>query len=109
MNSAKADIKTVSESLGHATVAFTLDVYGHVTDKMKNNPLIGCTNISNRYVLKNTHCDTVVVRKRLDITNPLGFQGGFTRSGWDSNCAGTVFGMIKSAKMIIKQRNHETG
>ena len=31
------DIKTVSESLGHATVAFTLDVYGHVTDKMKRD------------------------------------------------------------------------
>ena len=29
------DIKTVSESLGHATVAFTLDVYGHVTDTMR--------------------------------------------------------------------------
>ena len=31
------DYKTVSESLGHATVAFTLDVYGHVTDKMKRD------------------------------------------------------------------------
>ncbi len=29
------DIKTVSENLGHATCAFTLDVYGHVTDQMK--------------------------------------------------------------------------
>jgi integrase len=29
------DIKTVSHNLGHATVAFTLDVYGHVTEKMK--------------------------------------------------------------------------
>jgi len=29
------DAKTVSENLGHATVAFTLDVYGHVTDSMK--------------------------------------------------------------------------
>lgn len=29
------DIKTVSESLGHATVAFTLDVYGHVTSAMQ--------------------------------------------------------------------------
>lgn len=29
------DPKTVSESLGHATVAFTLDVYGHVTEKMQ--------------------------------------------------------------------------
>lgn len=31
------DIKTVSASLGHATVAFTLDVYGHVTEKMKQD------------------------------------------------------------------------
>ena len=27
--------KDVSETLGHATVSFTLDVYGHVTDEMK--------------------------------------------------------------------------
>lgn len=31
------DIKTVSENLGHATVAFTLDVYGHVTDQMRQD------------------------------------------------------------------------
>ena len=31
------DLKSVSESLGHATVAFTLDVYGHVTDKMRRD------------------------------------------------------------------------
>ncbi len=31
------DIKTVSENLGHATVAFTLDVYSHVTEEMKAN------------------------------------------------------------------------
>ena len=29
------DIKTVQENLGHATAAFTLDVYGHVTTQMK--------------------------------------------------------------------------
>lgn len=29
------DIKTVQGNLGHATAAFTLDVYGHVTDRMK--------------------------------------------------------------------------
>ena len=29
------DVKTVQENLGHATAAFTLDVYGHVTAKMK--------------------------------------------------------------------------
>ena len=28
-------IKTVQANLGHATAAFTLDVYGHVTDRMK--------------------------------------------------------------------------
>ena len=31
------DIKTVQGNLGHATAAFTLDVYGHVTDDMKRN------------------------------------------------------------------------
>ena len=30
-------IKTVSENLGHATVAFTLDEYGHVTPAMKQD------------------------------------------------------------------------
>ena len=29
------DIKTVNSNLGHATVAFTLDVYGHVTEQMQ--------------------------------------------------------------------------
>ena len=29
------DIKTVQGNLGHATAAFTLDVYGHVTEQMK--------------------------------------------------------------------------
>jgi Site-specific recombinase XerD len=32
---AGGDIKTVQESLGHHTAAFTLDVYGHVTSQMK--------------------------------------------------------------------------
>ena len=31
------DVKTVQENLGHHTAAFTLDVYGHVTDKMKRD------------------------------------------------------------------------
>ena len=29
------DVKTVQEALGHHTAAFTLDVYGHVTEEMK--------------------------------------------------------------------------
>ena len=29
------DIKTVQETLGHATASFTLDVYGHVTAQMQ--------------------------------------------------------------------------
>jgi len=31
------DVKTVQENLGHHTAAFTLDVYGHVTEEMKRN------------------------------------------------------------------------
>ncbi len=31
------DIKTVQGNLGHATASFTLDVYGHVTDQMKQD------------------------------------------------------------------------
>lgn len=31
------DIKTVQENLGHHTAAFTLDVYGHVTDQMRQD------------------------------------------------------------------------
>ena len=31
------DVKTVQENLGHASAAFTLDVYGHVSDKMKRD------------------------------------------------------------------------
>ena len=30
------DVKTVQENLGHATAAFTLDVYGHVSERMKD-------------------------------------------------------------------------
>ena len=30
-------IKTVQDNLGHATAAFTLDVYGHVSEKMKED------------------------------------------------------------------------
>lgn len=37
VNSIRAgdDIKTIQGNLGHATAAFTLDVYGHVTESMK--------------------------------------------------------------------------
>ena len=31
------DIKTVQSNLGHATASFTLDVYGHVSEKMKKD------------------------------------------------------------------------
>ena len=31
------DIKTVQGNLGHATAAFTLDTYGHVTNQMKQD------------------------------------------------------------------------
>ena len=31
------DVKTVQGNLGHATAAFTLDVYGHASEKMKRD------------------------------------------------------------------------
>lgn len=31
------NVKTVQDNLGHATVAFTLDVYGHVSEKMRED------------------------------------------------------------------------
>lgn len=31
------DVKTVQGNLGHATAAFTLDVYGHISEKMKDD------------------------------------------------------------------------
>ena len=31
------DIKTLQENLGHATAAFTLEVYGHVSKQMQIN------------------------------------------------------------------------
>ena len=37
MLSGGVDVKTVQENLGHATSAFTLDTYGHVTEKMKKD------------------------------------------------------------------------
>ena len=40
------DIKTVQGNLGHATAAFTLDVYGHVTDQMKQE---SAARIQNYY------------------------------------------------------------
>lgn len=40
------DIKTVQGNLGHATASFTLDVYGHVTDQMKQ----ASANRMDRYI-----------------------------------------------------------
>lgn len=45
-------VKTVQENLGHATAAFTLDVYGHVSERMRDesaqrmqNYIIGIANL----------------------------------------------------------------
>ena len=40
------DVKTLQENLGHHTAAFTLSVYGHVTDKMRHDS----AQRMNRYV-----------------------------------------------------------
>ena len=42
------DIKTVRSDLGHATASFTLDVYGHVSQKCGSNPLTAWRNLFRR-------------------------------------------------------------
>ena len=32
-----ANLKTLQTQMGHATAAFTLDVYGHITDSMRQD------------------------------------------------------------------------
>ena len=32
-----ANLKTLQSQMGHATAAFTLDVYGHITDSMRQD------------------------------------------------------------------------
>ncbi len=41
-------VKTVQENLGHATASFTLDVYGHVSDKMKQESAARMENLINK-------------------------------------------------------------
>lgn len=43
------DIKTVQENLGHATAAFTLDVYGHVTAQTKRPARTGWSRKFGRF------------------------------------------------------------
>lgn len=38
--SSKAIIKTLQENLGHATATFTLDIYGHVSQKMRQQSAV---------------------------------------------------------------------
>ena len=42
------DFKTVQENMGHATASFTLDVYGHVSQKMKQ----GSADRMQKYIKK---------------------------------------------------------
>lgn len=46
------DIKTVQENLGHATAAFTLDVYGHVTNDMQVSSSSRMDNYINQVLQK---------------------------------------------------------
>ena len=46
------DVKTVQENLGHATASFTLDTYGHVTEKTKKDSEIGSRPLSSRKLIR---------------------------------------------------------
>ena len=47
---AGVDAKTISEALGHASVAFTLDVYAGVTEAMQNDAAARIQDAINRHV-----------------------------------------------------------
>ena len=40
-----SDIKSVQEALGHHAASFTLDVYGHVTEEMKQETAVRMENM----------------------------------------------------------------
>ena len=42
-------MKTISEALGHASVAFTLDVYAGVTETMQNDAASRIQNAINQH------------------------------------------------------------
>ena len=42
------DVKTVQETLGHHTAAFTLDIYGHVTEQMRRQAQPEWSNLSRK-------------------------------------------------------------
>ena len=46
------DVKTVQGNLGHATAAFTLDVYGHVSERMKEDSAARMQNFINELKAK---------------------------------------------------------
>ncbi|MCL2605240.1 MAG: site-specific integrase [Defluviitaleaceae bacterium] len=46
------DIKTLQENLGHHTAAFTLDIYGYVTEQMRKNSSSRMDKFINEHVLK---------------------------------------------------------
>ncbi len=58
------------------TVAFALDVYGHVTDKMKKQS----ADRMQDTLLLSANKNLIVVQKHIDITKPLDFQGVSVRS-----------------------------
>ena len=48
------DVKTVQQNLGHATASFTLDVYGHVSEKMKKESAVQYTTEEKRSVSRHS-------------------------------------------------------
>ncbi len=41
---AESDLKTISQTMGHYSVSFTMDVYGHVTDRMQRENALKLQN-----------------------------------------------------------------
>ena len=56
------DVKTVQANLGHATAQFTLDVYGHVTQKMRQESAMRMQAFYNHLEVYSTTCYLLPIR-----------------------------------------------
>lgn len=65
------DVKTVQANLGHATAQFTLDVYGHVTQKMRQESAMRMQAFYNHLEVYSTTCYLLPIRGK----NGGGFFG----------------------------------
>jgi integrase len=98
MLAAGTDLKSISTSLGHSTIAVTANLYAHVTDSLLQEhanrldaalgDLVGQGGVSSSETLVPQRCHTAPLRKEKPRHNavpfiaPAGFESARGRVGW---------------------------